>query len=146
MKIWLKWSKKSASSRIINLISQKLEEINTVDWSLIGWLERIIYHWLNTISSSWYNWKKMKQKDKLFRRWLIKADKMELIAPYKLNLSGLNAFLKATNSDFKYIYHSKLKSLVLLFYCLIWFFQLKNELFVFLPDCLKARWHRAHGR
>ena len=33
---------------------------------------------------------------------------MELIAPYKLNLSGLNAFLKATNFDFKYIYHSTL--------------------------------------
>ena len=39
---------------------------------------------------------------------------MELIAPYKLNLSGLNAFLKATNSDFKYIYHSTLISSLLI--------------------------------
>ena len=60
------WSeaKKSASAKIINLIFQKLEEINTVDWSLIGWLEQIIYHWLNTISSSWYNWKKWSKKIK----------------------------------------------------------------------------------
>ena len=63
---------------------------------------------------------------------------MELIAPYKLNLSGLNAFLKATNFDLKYIYHSTLTQ------DLIHFIQsvialnstIFNILFsTFLPDC-----------